>query len=496
MPRALTDRIQQTIKKHGMLRAGDRVALAVSGGADSIAMLRLFHSIRAELGIALVVLHFNHQLRGAESDEDEKLVASVTGMLALPVITGGADVALAARRNHWNLEDAARRLRYRFFEDALEQHAIARVATAHTADDQAETVLARIIRGTGLAGLSAIQPVRGNIIRPLLEIRRDELREYLNSIHQKWREDSSNADTTRLRARLRSDLLPQLERHFSPSIVASLNTLSGLARDEELFWGSIVENRCAEIVKAERDVQSVSAAHLLSPLDGVLKQSSDSRFTSYALTQRIIRKLHADASFGNGELSRRHVERVIEMARAGCNGHSVDLPGGVQVRKEYGRLMFFRSREKNPSKQTAEGADHYCYPVDLCGYASATFLIPELRRTFRLKVIDWPMPARETIQEGVVLDAEQLRPPLVLRCCKPGDAYRPFGRRRQRKLSRMLMTKRIGRSERTLWPVLASADSIAWADGMPPAGDFCATDRTRKALWIYGNAGCGETGPY
>jgi len=489
MPGTLTRRIQQAIEKHGMLRAGDRVAIAVSGGADSVALLRLFHSMRAGLGVALSVIHFDHQLRGAESDEDEKFVASLAQSLALPLIVGGSDVALAARRNHWNLEDAARRLRYQFFEDALKQHAIARVATAHTSDDQAETVLARIIRGTGLAGLSAIHPVRGNIIRPLLNVRREELRGYLNSIHQQWREDSSNADTARLRARMRNNLLPQLERHFSANIVRNLNTLADLAREEELFWKSLVESRCAAIVTQESGLKRVDTAELLSPLPDILKQKGDSQRPSYALTQRIVRKLHADAASQGGELSRQHVERVVEMARSGYRGQLLHLPGGVQVRKELGRLIFFGAGGKNLSKQPAKGADSFCYPIDLCGKGSATVSVPELGRTFRLKVIDWPMQERETITEGVVLDTEQLRPPLVLRSCKPGDAYRPLGRTRVRKLSRMLMMKRIGRPERVLWPVLASADRIAWVDGMPPAAEFCATQTTRTGLWICGNPG-------
>lgn len=140
-------------------------------------------------------------------------------------------------------------------------------------------------------------------------------------------------------------------------------------------------------------------------------------------------------------------------------------------------------------KQPAKTENSFYYPIVLSGSGSADVPLPELGRTFHLKVIDWPIPARETMKEGVVLDAEQLRPPLVLRNCKPGDAYRPFGRRRPRKLSQMLMSKRIGRSERALWPVLVSADRIAWADGMPPVAEFCITQRTRMCLWICGNQG-------
>ncbi len=205
-----------------MIRAGARLGVAVSGGADSVALAILLGELRERLGVALVLLHFHHQLRGAEADEDENFVSRLARQLGVEFFSDRADVAEQARRNGWNLEDAARRLRYEFLARAAASLNLACVAVAHTAEDQAETVLARVLRGTGITGLAGIYPVWGLVIRPLLEIRRQELREYLAGLGQSWREDSTNQDTTRTRARIRHRLLPVLQRDFEPAIVARL----------------------------------------------------------------------------------------------------------------------------------------------------------------------------------------------------------------------------------------------------------------------------------
>ena len=227
-----------------MIVAGDRVGVAVSGGADSVALLLLLEDLQNELGVGLCVLHLDHGLRGQASDTDAAFVADLARAHALELCSAHEDVAAEAKRNHWNLEDAGRRARNSFFERAVSQGHCTRVAVAHTADDQAETVLARIVRGTGPRGIVGIYPVRGSIVRPLLDVRRADLREYLGMKRQDWREDATNRDTTRLRARLRHELLPLLERDFNPAIVDRLSSLSAIFRDEEVFWKLIVEEMC------------------------------------------------------------------------------------------------------------------------------------------------------------------------------------------------------------------------------------------------------------
>jgi tRNA(Ile)-lysidine synthase len=177
MQSTLQSRILEIVAQREMARAGDTLGVGVSGGADSAALLRLMLELRDALGVRLVVLHFNHRLRGADAAADQRFVEELAAAHGLQCVVSAQDVRDVARREKWNLEDAARRLRYQFFEQAAAQGRVTRVAVAHTADDQAETVLAHVLRGTGITGLAGIHPVIGSIVRPLLEIRREELRD-------------------------------------------------------------------------------------------------------------------------------------------------------------------------------------------------------------------------------------------------------------------------------------------------------------------------------
>lgn len=481
--------VRKTIERFRMLRLGDRIAVAVSGGADSVALLRVMYELRDDLGVTLCVAHFNHQLRNADSNADEEFAASLARERGLEFIVDRADVAAAAKSHCWNLEDAARRLRYNFFEKIVTRGTAKRVATAHTADDQAETTLARMIRGTGLTGLAAIYPVRGNIIRPVLEVRREALRSYLTAVRQQWREDTTNADTRRLRARLRQRLLPELEQNFSKSIVNKLGELAELARDNEVFWATVVEERYRNIVERVNSAVSIQIEDLLWPMGATHEELSGEQSPFRAMTQRIIRRLYADVATAGGELSRKHVEGVIHLAEEGSSGRHVELPSGVIARKEFERLVFIGADENKSADGRSLPRDFYSYDVVLPVRGSTAITVPELGRRFHLKVIDWPLRERETRRDGVVLDVERLRTPLVLRNWKPGDAYCPFGRSQRRKVARMLIAGRIEMAQRALWPILTSAGRVAWVDRMPAAKEFSASEATRTGLWIVEDVG-------
>lgn len=480
--------VRKTIERYEMLRPGDRIAVAVSGGADSVALFRLMDELRDDLGVTLCVAHFNHQLRGADSDADEGFVASLARERGLEFIVDRKDVAAAAKGHGWNLEDAARRLRYSFFAEVVTRGAATRVATAHTADDQAETLLARLIRGTGLTGLASIYPVRGAIIRPLLDVRREALRNYLMAVRQQWREDTTNADTRRLRARVRQRLLPEMEQNFSRSVVNKLGELADLARDDEVFWEGFVEERYRSMVTRANNAARIQAKDLLWPMGTMNVERSGKQNPFRALSQRIVRRLYAEVATTGGELSRKHVEQVIHLAENRSSGRNVELPGGVRVRIEFDRLIFIGTDEAKRGNAFLR-RDSYAYDVKVPTCGSTTITVPEIGRRFHLKVIDWPLGERETRCEGVVLDAERLRAPLTLRNWKPGDAYCPFGRSSQRKVARMLIADRINSAERALWPVLTSAGQVAWADRMPVAKEFSASEATRTGLWIVEDVG-------
>src|SRR5579864_780323 len=192
----MVEKVHRYIRELGLIVPGDRVSVAVSGGADSVALLRLLLELRQELGAVLTVAHFNHQIRGAEADADQHFVSNLAQQFDLEFYSGSADAPAYARRQKVSLETGARELRHTWFGQLVREAKTDKIATAHTQDDQAETILMRILRGTGTRGLAGISPWQRqkSLIRPLLAVTRADIEEYLNRLGQPWREDSSNED--------------------------------------------------------------------------------------------------------------------------------------------------------------------------------------------------------------------------------------------------------------------------------------------------------------
>ncbi|MGH9804003.1 MAG: tRNA lysidine(34) synthetase TilS, partial [Candidatus Acidiferrales bacterium] len=248
----LARRVGEELRRLGLIQPGQRVAVACSGGADSVALLLLLNELKEPLGLVLRAAHLNHQLRGAESDGDEAFVRQLAHGLGLECVAERVDVAAQASAQKLNLEEAGREARRDFFESVLGGGRADAVAVAHTLDDQAETVLSRLLRGAGTRGLAGIYPVievagGGRLVRPLLAFRREELRGYLRSTGQPWREDTSNQSRDRLRNQLRLDALPVLERIAGPHISDHLGRLAEQAREEESLWAALIEERLNEL---------------------------------------------------------------------------------------------------------------------------------------------------------------------------------------------------------------------------------------------------------
>jgi tRNA(Ile)-lysidine synthase len=474
----LANRLLLSLRRGETAGPGDRVGVGVSGGADSTALLLLLLELREKLGIVLSVVHFNHKLRGKSSKADEKFVARLAAKHGLTVHVGRADVAAKAKRERANLEDTARRARYAFFAQLVEKGHVTHVVVAHTADDQAETVLAHILRGTGLAGLGAIHPIAGHIVRPLLEVRRSELRAYLRSRRQAWREDMSNRDTTKMRARIRKKLLPLLEKQFQPAVVEHLATLAGLAREDEAFLRAIAQERFNALAQKQDDSIRIKTGDLLQAYEEM------SPALSKALSTRLVRQIIKNVKPRGGQLTAQHVDAILALASRGQSGKSLPLPGGIEVRRERDALVFLASASStsgNSEEKTL--AREFSHDIDLAR-AETTVRVTQLGCVFRLKAIDWPVKRGETIQREAVLDRNRLLSPLVLRNWRPGDALHPLGRQRAHKLKRLLNEKRVSRWERDGWPVLTSGGMVAWARGFPVAAEFAADERTQAGIVI------------
>src|SRR5216683_2760140 len=328
------------LKGSAWFHPGLRLGAAVSGGGDSVALLILFAELRANLGIVVSAVHFNHKLRGKASDADEKFVAALAEELGVTLHIGRADVASKAKSEKANLEDAARRARYGFFKRLAEQSVVDMVATAHTMDDQAETVLAHILRGTGIAGLAGIHPVAEHVVRPLLTFRREELRKFLRARKQSWREDATNRDTTRVRARMRKKLLPLLAKEFNPAVIEHVAGLAARAREQAALVEQLSRKLFEQLVTLDGKVAQIGTAELLNPLKFADAEGCE------VLRGKLILDIVGRVKQRRGQISSQHIAAIVQFAKQGQLGKRLQLPGGVDVLREKDALIFAWRREK------------------------------------------------------------------------------------------------------------------------------------------------------
>ena len=432
--------------------------------------------LREDLGVVISVVHFNHKLRGKASDKDQEFVTALAEKHGLALHVGRGDVASKAKKEKANLEDAARRSRYAFFCRLTESGLVDCVATAHTAEDQAETVLAHILRGTGLAGLAGIHPTTSDgILRPLLGVRRGELRKYLKTKKQNWREDRTNRDTSRQRARMRKKLLPLLEKQFNPETVNHLGELATHAREEEALAEAFSSDHYAVLVKQEEKCIRIPARHAVRPFSWPAGEAANK-----ALGKRLVRKAFSKIASGQGQLTLEHVEQMMQLAKSGENGKVLQLPGGVDVRRDHDALVFL---PRTAANKKSNPPINYAYSVELPEVETA-IAVKEIGCVMRLRSIDWPSSQRETIDKGwAALDRDKLQDALLLRSLRPGDRMRPEGHSGTHKLKRLLNELRVSRWDREGWPVMESGKRIVWARGYV-AAEFAVTKDTRKAVLV------------
>jgi tRNA(Ile)-lysidine synthase len=448
----LQQRVLNYIRKHGLLKAGDRVGIAVSGGADSVASLRLLLELRKEIGVVLSVVHFNHKLRGDASDEDERFVARLAQEHKLELHCESGEVATYAAEKHLSLETAARQMRYQYFRRLLVEERLNRIATGHTLDDQAETVLLKIVRGAGTRGLAGIYPqlsvpgsqLSASVIRPLLGIRRKDLEAYLLGLGQSWREDTSNRDLRHMRNRVRHGILPRLERYLNPGVREALADTAEIARAEEDYWQKEVSQALPSVWA--RAALTVSAlAHL--PL---------------ALQRRVIRA--ASESLGL-RLDFHHVEEILALSsnRPGSD-KGTELPDGWVVRRNKGELRF-EVQKVAPNKLDFE----YCLSIP------GSVEVPETESRFEAVLISGN--AAKGYNPGDLLDRALLASEVKVRNWRPGDRFWPSHTKVAKKIKELLQEQHVTGPERKLWPVVVSQTEVIWLRGFPaPKGLLAQSD--------------------
>lgn len=445
--RVLVDRVRGTILRYSMAPEGARLGVAVSGGADSVALLDVLH----KLGYPLHILHVNHQLRGSESDSDEQFVRSLGRQRGIPV-----EVLRAAPPPPGeNLEQALRRIRYEFFAHARRDLRLERVATGHTLSDQAETVLLRLARGAGVQGLCGIHPVtRQGVIRPLLESGREEIRAYLRRLGLPWREDSSNADLRWERNRIRAEILPLLKEALNPRLEEALSRAAALAWEDEQDW----QRRAAQAVE--------ELGRLRAPL---AVEAAWLRGLGPALGRRVIRRLLAAAAGSDRRLTLEHADAVWRLAAAPEGRGRLRLPGAEAWRSL--AWVRFGPPETGALPEPREMV------LDSWGHA-------RLGR-WRIQVSQGPpTDSGGCYAEVSELDGAAAMFPLVLRFRRPGDRFQPAGREAPVKVKELLQRAGIPSWERTDWPMMESGGRLVWCRGFGAAAWALPRPGSPSRFWI------------
>jgi len=497
------DKVRRFAARNQLLGPSRGVVVAVSGGPDSVALLDMLVRLareqeRAEPGappLSLHVAHLDHRLRGQESADDAEFVRALAEKSGLAVTVASEDVRAEARRRRRGIEDVARELRYRFLLATAQRAGCDRIATGHTMTDQAETFLMRLARGASLRGLSSMRPViaahsfaegevdeglpaaesessRTLLIRPLLAVTREEIEAYLRDKGLEYRVDASNEELHYTRNRIRSRVLPALAE-INPQVVETLARTAEIVRSDEDALDEIVSSalKRARLESGPGLKQSAYSARALAGQPLAIRR----RMIVEAI--RELRASRAEARRSSDQITSMHIAAVVALLDTAESGKRVELPGGVEVWREFDRIVFKQGGERpydlelsrNRPALKAGGLE-----ITLTRGGKAGGIKDALEEARRERVSagrDWMM---------VALDDRLLPEKLAVRPRISGERVRIVGRNRTKKLKNLMIDHKIPSSRRDIWPVVATPDGLyVWSPGLPPAQEFAARDETQ-----------------
>lgn len=470
----MLDLMRKAINQRAMCRPGDLVLVAVSGGPDSVALVHALHRLSAELSITLHLFHLNHGLRGSESEEDAQYVRMLADRLALPATL--MSVRPDELRNHpGGLQAGARAARYREMEAVATQLGAACVALGHNMEDQAETVLMRLLRGTGSHGLAGIPPVRRQkhltYIRPLLGVSRAEIDRYCTEHGLEPRHDASNRKPDYLRNRIRLELIPHLRETYNPALVHNLADMAAILREENIF----LDQLALEAMERSR-----------APGEGLVLQSRVLLREPLAISRRLMRLAARELMGPEYDLPYDAVERILQEAADDQGSRALHLPGGLRVFVEYDLCrMTLIDADSDRSFHKAQ------WQVPLSGEVTVTELGLRLQAVPDAQDSTRGHPDRKHMgmqhPDGLLealLDLDALPGPLLVRTRRPGDRIWPVGMEGSQKLQDILVDQKLPRRQRDRVPVLVAGDQVVWAIGYRLDRRFLAGPSTQRRLLL------------
>ena len=461
MSDALLQRVQRTIDRHRMLAPGEAVVIGVSGGVDSMVLLRVLLELRERYRLSVHVAHLDHGLRGAESAEAAAFVGRQCEAHEVPATITAADATALRDRPGGSLQNAARNLRYRFIERVADEQGATKIAIGHPRDDQAETVLMNLLRGSGTRGLGGIPPVRGRIIRPLIECSREEIEAY--ALHQGIPsvEDSSNHLLLYSRNRIRLHLLPELAKGYNPRVAEALASAAAIFAAEDALLTAMTDEQLPAMVILRSDRELVLSVPRASPVPTGLRR-------------RILRR---SAHLLRGDRPGLNFRQTLALERLLLSDKAqgvLHLSGGIRATKAGDRLILSLSEH---------GARDSGRPIRLAVPGQTELPTCSLRfRTDTLEGGTGGLLANDPWT--ALLDADRAGGELVVRFWERGDRFVPLGMRGRKKLQDFFVDARVPRDQRWTVPLVVSGGEIAWVVGFRVDERFKVTDSTQRILRV------------
>ena len=452
----ILDRVKEYILNKNLINENEKILIAFSGGADSLALLLMLHTLKEELHIELGACHVNHMLRGKDAEEDEIFCSEVARKLCIPFYSMKKDVSGYAKKKGLSIEVAGRELRYAFFKDIMVNHRYEKCATAHHLDDQVETVLLNLMRGSGLNGLTGMSPKREEYIKPILFLKKEELLAYLKEHSMEPREDDSNMESIYQRNKVRNKLIPYIRENFNEDFPETIWRMTDLLREDLDFIHEQVEKVKSEYVENRKDNRIV-----------IRKEAFHQH---KAVVSRLLFDAIESVKGNITDIEEVHIRDMIALQK-NETGKSIDIKDAVVARNDYGNLIIER---KKTDTEREENMLHEELKIP------GTYVVDG--KTIRFRYVE-----RDEIVKDKKLrffNGDVIEETVIVRNRQEGDRMRPFGMKGYRKLKNILIDKKISREDRDKLLVFQNRNEIFYIGSMIISDDYKVKDNTVKILEI------------
>ena len=459
-------KIKEAIEKNHLLDRGEKVVVAVSGGPDSVALLKVLAMLSDEYRLTLIVAHLNHGLR-EEASHEEQFVRRITADMGIAFESKSLDIASIRKGTGKCIEDISREVRYNYLNDVANKHGAQKIALGHHINDQTETLLMNFLRGSGPAGLKGMLPARDSTyIRPLLDVTRSEIVSFLEFHGIPFVKDPSNNDRRYLRNRIRHSLIPELKAKYNPKLEESMKSMAEIMRMENDYMKMVTDKVLSEWGTAAADGETRICI-------------SDLRENHEAIQRRIMKHLLEGLSPNRQGVEYTHIKAALDLVFSGRPGAYINLPYNIEVRREYNTLVI-SMREKGEKKILNKRCNDLYYEVILPGSVK----MDELGRTMIFEFVECPIDIKSKGLKTVFMDYDRISPPLVIRTVRPGDRIQPLGMKGMKKIKSVFIDEKIPLHDRREIPLLLDQEAVLWIAGLRLSESVKITEKTRQILKV------------